>query len=57
MTKVYLIIRDEGDYSDREWTVEAVFSTLDKALGHACSLAASQFEKCADRSWKQIEIP
>lgn len=43
MVEIYLVIRDEGDYSDREWTVEAVCSTVDKALARACSLAASHF--------------
>lgn len=40
---MHLVIRDEGEHSDQEWTVEAVCSTIDKALARACSLAASHF--------------
>lgn len=40
MTQIFVLIREEGEYSGREWNIESVCSTLEGALAHACSLAA-----------------
>jgi hypothetical protein len=55
---VHLVIRTEGESSDREWEVEAVSSTLDMALDRACSLAAKLFkESNEDKIWGQFWPP
>lgn len=56
MSQVFLIIRDEGDHSDREWTVEAVSSTMERALAHACNLAASEF-MATELPWQRFYHP
>lgn len=43
MSRVYLVIRDEGEYSGREWSVEGAFSSMDLALSRACELAAAEY--------------
>jgi hypothetical protein len=55
---VHLVIRTEGESSDREWEVEAVSSTLDRALDLACSLAAKLFtESNENKIWGQFWPP
>jgi hypothetical protein len=45
--QLHLVIRDDGKYSDWEWKVEAVTSSMDKALARLCSLAAADFKAMA----------
>ena len=58
MSQIFLVIRDEGEYSDREWSVEAVYWTKDHALAHACKLAAALFKDNKwDLTWQKFYSP
>ena len=59
MSQVYVIIRDEGDYSDREWSVEGVCSTMEQALARACKAVADDFKATdrGDETWESVCSP
>lgn len=45
MSSVFLVILEEGEYSSKDWSVEAACSSKERALTHACEIAASEFER------------
>lgn len=56
MAQVHVVVRDEGDYSDREWCIMAMCSTKGQALARACKYVADDFmtsNKCLD----EVDIP
>jgi hypothetical protein len=56
MSNVYLVIRDEGEYWGREWSVEAVCSTSAQALARACKYAAAHFIQDG-KAWQNYYTP
>ncbi len=56
MSKVYLVIKDEGSHSDRDWEVGAICSSLEKAESKVRELLLQNCRKCSphhqpDLSW------
>lgn len=56
MAQVHVVILDEGEFSDREWSVMAVCSTLDQALARACKLVAESFKE-SNQTWSNFYVP
>jgi hypothetical protein len=58
MSPVYVIIRDEGEWSGREWSVEGVCSTMELALARACKVVADEFKDAhKDTTWESACSP
>ena len=55
---VFVVVRDEGEYSSRDWDVCAVCSTRDAARDRACQLAVAWFRDLADHEkLYNLEVP
>lgn len=57
MAQIFVVVRDEGAWSDRTWQIIGVFSTLENATAMACQKTADEFLKWLHTQHEESWLP